>query len=150
MHSPIVSDKVPPELEAANSLSGGKHEHCLLLHTFLGFSDVIDEPLSQTDVITHRIDTGDAAPIKQSRQQLPYAFRGEAKSQVRDMLYQGVIQPSTSLWASPIVLVRKKDGKCGPCVDYRKLNSVTVKDARPLLRVSDLLDSLQIVQHLRS
>ena len=139
----IIPEKLSLELEAAISPSLEKHERCLLLNTLLKYSDVFDESLGQTDVITHRIDTGDATPIKQSPRRLPYAFREEAKSQVRDMLDQGVIQPSTSPWASPIVLVKKKDGKYRFCVDYRKLNSVTVKDAHPLPRVDDLLDSLQ-------
>ena len=57
------------------------------------------------------------------------------------MLDQGVIQPSVTPWASPIVLVRKKDGKYRFCVEYRKLNSVPKRDARPLPRVDDLLDA---------
>ena len=58
------------------------------------------------------------------------------------MLSQGVIQPSTSPWSSPIVLVKKKDGSYRFCVDYRKLNSITKVDAHPLPRVDDLLKSL--------
>ena len=55
------------------------------------------------------------------------------------MLSQGVVQPSNSPWASPIVLVKKKDGTYRFCVDYRKLNLVTKPDAYPLPRVDDLL-----------
>ena len=58
------------------------------------------------------------------------------------MLEQGVIKSSSSPWASPIVLVKKKDGKYRFCVDYRKLNQVTKKDAHPLPRIDDLLNAL--------
>ena len=58
------------------------------------------------------------------------------------MLKKGIISPSKSLWASSIVLVAKKDGSTRFCIDYRKVNSVTHKDAYPLPRVDDTLDKL--------
>ncbi len=113
-----------------------------ILSTLLQYADVFDESLGHTSVIEHKIDTGSSQPIRQYPRRLPYAYREETKAQVAEMLEQGVIQPSSSPWASPIVLVKKKDGKYRFCIDYRKLNNVTKKDAHPLPRVDDLLDSL--------
>ena len=61
---------------------------------------------------------------------------------VQEMLEQGVAVPSKSPWASPVVLVRKKDGGVRFCVDYRKLNQATKLDEFPLPRIDDTLDQL--------
>ena len=66
----------------------------------------------------------------------------EADKQIDEMLKKDVIQPSVSPWASAIVMVKKKDGSTRFCVDYRKLNDITVKDAYPLPRIDDSLDQL--------
>ena len=67
--------------------------------------------------------------------------RQELQLLIAEMLDKDVIQPSNSPWASPVVLVRKKDGTSRFCVDYRKVNSVTRKDAYPLPRINDVLDT---------
>ena len=58
------------------------------------------------------------------------------------MLENDIIEPSTSPWSSPILLATKKDGSIRFCIDYRRLNAVTVNDAYPLPRIDDSFDAL--------
>ena len=94
----------------------------------------------ETDIDAMEINTSDARPKKQPPRQMLFAVRTEVAKQLRTMQDAGVIQPSTSPWATPVVVVRKQDGTHRFCVDYRELNSVTKPDTFPLLRVDDLLD----------
>ena len=96
----------------------------------------------ETDLIQLEIETGDAKPIKQRSRRMPFAVREEVSKQLKKMQETGVICPSNSPWASPVVLVRKKDGTHRFCIDYRELNTVTKPDTFPLPRVDDLLDQL--------
>ena len=73
---------------------------------------------------------------------MPFAVRQEVARQLDQMQSRGVIEPSRSPWASPVVLVRKRDGTHRFCVDYRALNAVTKPDSFPLPRIEDLLDQL--------
>ena len=64
------------------------------------------------------------------------------KDHINKMYQRDVIRPSNSSWASPILLVQKKNGKMRFCVDYRKLNEVSIKDAYPLPRMDDIFSVL--------
>nr|XP_054596242.1 uncharacterized protein LOC129163293 [Nothobranchius furzeri] len=101
-----------------------------------------EEDFGQTDLVQHRIHTGDAPPIKERYRPSPPSMYQEIKLLLTDMLEKGVVHESCSPWAAPIVLVKKKDGSWRFCVDYRKLNSVTHKDAFPLPRIEETLTSL--------
>ena len=101
-----------------------------------------DTQLGVTSWVEHSIDTGEAKPIKQRPWRTPLAYREKVIALVTDMLARGVVVPSRSSWASPVVLVAKKDGSLRFCVDFRKVNSVTHKDVYPLPRVDDILDSM--------
>ncbi|GBM57274.1 hypothetical protein AVEN_81413-1 [Araneus ventricosus] len=77
----------------------------------------------------HRINTGDHPPIKQYPRRLPLVRKEEADNLVKEMIDNRIIEESSGPWASPIVLVKKKDGSTRFCVDYRKLNEITKKTA---------------------
>ncbi len=98
--------------------------------------------IGRTSLIKHKIDTPGAHPIRQPLRRSSPEQRAEVDRQVKELLDRNLIQPSDSAWASPIVLVGKKDGSKRLCCDYRKINDVTVKDAYPLPRIDDSLDSL--------
>ena len=100
------------------------------------------ESLGRTEITKHSIKTRSEMPIKQHVRRPPFHLKEEADGEVQKMLKQDVIEPSESPWASPVVLVRKKDNSLRYCIDYRKLNSVTVKDSYPLPRIDESLDSL--------
>ncbi|KAK3095877.1 hypothetical protein FSP39_020233 [Pinctada imbricata] len=100
------------------------------------------EDIGRTNLAQHKINTGTAFPIRQPARRLPFGKREIEKVEIAKMKERGIIEPSNSPWASNIVLVTKRDGKVRFCVDYRKLNDVTIKYAYPIPRVDDCLDSL--------
>lgn len=101
-----------------------------------------DEDFGRTNLVQHQIHTGDAPPVRERHHPLPPAMYKEMKTLLSGMLESGVIRESCSPWAAPIVLMRKKNGSLRFCVDYRKLNAVTHKDAFPLPRIEETLTSL--------
>ena len=81
-------------------------------------------------------------PIQQQPYHTPVVCREMVTEMIKQMEDQGIIRPSSSPWANPIVFVPKKDGKTRVCVDYRRLNAITKKDVFPLPQVDDILDAL--------
>ena len=69
-------------------------------------------------------------------------MNAEVEKHVKEMLENKVIEPSKSPWASRVVLVKKKDGSSRFCIDYRRLNAITKKDAYPIPRIDETLDQL--------
>ena len=98
--------------------------------------------LGLTSKVEHHINTGNAAPIKQSPRRLPHALKQVVDTQVKQMLETDVKEPSNSPWASPIVLIKKRDGSWKFCIDFRNQNDVTRKDTYFIPQVFDLIESL--------
>ena len=90
----------------------------------------------------HAIDTGDAKPVRCPPRRVPLAFADEERKVIETMEKQGIIRKSHSCWSSPLCLVRKKDGKVRPCIDYRAVNKVTQMDNFPIPRTRDCLDAV--------
>ena len=91
-----------------------------------------DLELGSTSQIKHEIKLSDPKPFKDHYRQIPWQQFKEVRVHLQDMLKVGVICKSTSPWAIPVVLVRKKDGSLRFCIDLQKLNSRTIKDAYSL------------------
>ena len=147
---PIANPSSPPDVKI--DWAGVKMETASLskeeqsqLKTLLGkyaqlFSSA-DRPIGRTSVVKHDIIT-EGQPIRQKYRRLPEATKPIVVREVHTMLEKGVIRRSVSPWSSPIVLVRKKDGNWRFCIDFRKVNFVTHKDAYPLPKIEETLDSL--------
>ena len=101
-----------------------------------------DEELGETDLVEHQIEMSEHKPFKVFPRRLPYALREELEVELDQLLYVGCIEPSSSPYASGLVLVRKKDGGLRVCVDYRGINKNTVPDRYPFPRVDELIDTV--------
>lgn len=105
--------------------------------------------LGCTNADEHVIVTN-SEPIKQRYYRVNPVVQKQIDEELDEMLRLGIVEPSNSPWSSPILLVKKKDGKYRFCVDYRKLNAVTIRDSYPLPNINDTLDKLRDARYLSS
>lgn len=96
----------------------------------------------RTDLLEFSIDTGDAVSFKLPPYRVSKAEGDVMEAEIQQYLDLGIIRPSTSPWASPVLMIRKPDGGIRFCVDYRRLNAVTIKDCYPMPLIDDILDVL--------
>ena len=106
-----------------------KKEVIKLLSKYSHIFSETDSDLGRSGLIQHQIPTGEARPIKQPMRRIPVHLRDEVDQQIDKMLNENIIQPSTSSWASGIVIVKKKDGTSRFCVDYRRLSYTPPRSA---------------------
>ncbi len=125
-------DLSPDQLDTARQLLG-KWTHI--------FSTGITD-LGKANIVQHEINLTDNTPFKEPYRRIPPAMFEEVRQHLKEMIEADAIRPSQSPYASNVVLVRKKDGSLRFCIDFRKLNAKTVKDAYMLPRLDDTIDRL--------
>ena len=105
--------------------------------------------MGHTNATKHKIvlKDPDTPPFKEHFHRIPPPQLDEVREHLKLMLEAGVIWPSNSPWCNAVVLVRKKDGSLRFCIDFRKLNSLTVKDSHPMPRICETLESLAGAAH---
>lgn len=140
-----VLSGVLKEVFEANSSELNDEQKEAFKDLLLEFQDVFSDEIiaGNYEGVQHQIKLKEGAqPIKQNTRKVPMHVEAEVNKLLEEMKEKGVIEESQSPWVSPVLLVKKKDGSIRFCVDYRKLNDVTVKDSFPLPKIDDLLDRL--------
>ncbi|GBN34446.1 Retrovirus-related Pol polyprotein from transposon opus [Araneus ventricosus] len=100
------------------------------------------EKLGECDLVQHQIHLTDNIPTRQRSYRVPYALKPEMRRQINILLEAGIIQPSNSPYAAPVLLVRKPDGSYRLVADLRKLNEKTIPDYFPLSNLTKMVDML--------
>ena len=95
------------------------------------FPDVFSDIPGTTELVAHEIAVTLDQPIRSKQYPVPFALKEDIKKEIENMLQLGIIEPSNSPYASPVVMVKISDGSYRFCCDFRKLNSVTIFDADP-------------------
>ena len=98
--------------------------------------------MGHMSLVKHKIKLDNYTPFEERYQQIPPTLFDEVKKHLKEMIQVGAIRHSERLWASAVVLVRKKDGSLCFCIDLRRLNAHTVKDTYSLPHIDETLDCL--------
>ena len=122
---------------------------CSLLKEYHDIFSLEKCDVGHTKAAKHKIVHKDPnTPLfKETFCRIPPPQLDDVRAHLKMMLDAGVIRPSNSPWCNAVVLVRKKDGSLRFCIDFRKLNSLTVKDSHPLPRICETLESLVGAAH---
>ncbi|CAB5214806.1 unnamed protein product [Rhizophagus irregularis] len=105
-----------------------------------------DKKISKTNIVKCNIRLKDETPINQKAYRESTENREIIKREIDKMLKEEIIQESCSLWSSPVVIVNKKTGDKRFCIDFRKINQMTITDAYPLPRIDDLLEKFRVAK----
>ena len=118
------------------------HQNLQLQETLAAHDAILTKQPGLTNLTTFEIDTGSAKPIQQRPYSTPVMMKPKVDEEITWLLEQGFIVPSNSPWASPIVTVRKPDGSARLCVDFRKVNALTVQTPFFMPRVEEVIEGI--------
>ena len=137
-----------------------KHSLVAVIDRGLDAFAATDDDVGSTTLTAHKIDTGNSVPFREKLRPLPWSRREFVDREIERLLKLGIIEaadPGKCPYASPIVVVTKKEvdpsqlaNALRMCVDYRKLNSYTIKDAYPLPRIDDIITQLRGAKYFAS
>ena len=108
----------------------------------IGFKHLFPDVPGCTDCVYYDVDVGTATPCKQHPYRVSPIKRGYLKTEIDYMLKNKIIEPSSSDWSSPCILVPKPDGTFHFCTDFRKLNAVTKMDSFPVPKIEDCINQV--------
>ena len=141
--SPEIDESIWTSLNFSNELTSEQKQTFLsLLRKYPGIFPTKDNKLGFCDLIYHKIDTGNADPVKEQLRHFGSWQQKQIALHVKELLDLGVISPCQSDWAANVIIVKKKDGSTRMVVDSRPLNKVTVKDSYSMGNIQNMLDSL--------
>ena len=137
--------KILEKLDLAGIESWTEQQQCSVMKLLEEYQHLFAlnlKELGRTSLVQNEIRLNDKTPFKERYRRIPPHQYEEVRKHLQEMLDIGAIRRSTSPWASPVVLVCKKDGSLWFCIDLRKLNNQTIKDAQSLPRIEDSLNCL--------
>ena len=114
-----------------------------LIYNYKEVFSLYDGDLGFFDALKHSVPTTTDKPMCLPHRQIPAQLQQEVRKCLESWLKQGIIQPSKSPYASQVVIVRKKSGEIRLCVDFRKLNAISIRDSFPLPRIEEALQAVQ-------
>ena len=137
------------ETERQDLLLEQAEQACSLLKEYHDIFSLEKRDMGHTNATKHKIvlKDPDTPPFKEHFHRTLPPQLDEVREHLKLMLDAGVIRPSNSPWCNAVVFVRKKDRSLRFCIDFRKLNSLTVKDSHPLPRICETLESLAGAAH---
>ncbi|KAK7096255.1 hypothetical protein V1264_005571 [Littorina saxatilis] len=113
------------------------------LHDFMGdFTHRFSDVPGSTSLVEHEVHLTSDVPVRSKPYPIPFQARESLKKDIDNMLKMEVIRESSSPYSSPVVVVKKKDGTNRVCIDFRKVNKITVFDPEPMPTAADLFRRL--------